>query len=53
MHFAFVTEGLADCVKCIQICEVENLIKDDDQGLMNEVWCLINNYYSSLIKNNL
>lgn len=58
MHSTFVTEGLADCVKCIQICEVENVTKvddddDDDQGLLNEVWYLTNNSCSGLIKNNL
>jgi len=25
MHTTFVTEGLSDFVKCIQICEIENL----------------------------
>lgn len=28
-HTTFITDGLADCVKYIQICEIEN-VQDDD-----------------------
>lgn len=37
MHTTFVTEGLTDCVKYIQICEIENVQDDNNQQTLNEV----------------
>lgn len=36
IHTTFVTEGLTDCVKHIQICEIEN-VQEDIQQMLNEV----------------
>jgi len=36
MYTKFVTEGLADCVENIQICEIENL--QDDYVNVEQVW---------------
>jgi hypothetical protein len=33
-HTTFITDGLADCIKSIQICEVENLQEDDNHERM-------------------
>lgn len=46
VHTSFVTEELIniDCVKQIQICEIENVLLEDDnvQQILNQVWfCII------------
>lgn len=43
MHTTFVTEGLSDFVKCIQICEIENVHDIEDvEPMMIEVSNVIN-----------
>lgn len=38
-HTKFVTEGLADCVESLQICEIEDVKENDDiQLVFNMVW---------------
>lgn len=38
IHTSFVTEGLADCVERIQICEIENLLEDySTKQILNQV----------------
>lgn len=50
----FFTEGLADCVEQIQICEIENAQEDNDiQLVFNSVWFLINNFWPIIIKINI
>jgi len=43
MHTTFVTEGLSDFVKCIQICEIENLHDIENvERMVIEVRSLLN-----------
>lgn len=42
LHTTFVTEGLIDCVKHIQICEIENNQDDNIQHIV--VWILIDEF---------
>lgn len=42
-HTTFVTDGLSDFVKCIQICEIENLLDNENiEQMVIEVCNLIN-----------
>lgn len=50
----FLTEGLADCVEQIQICEIENVQEDNDiQLVFNSVWFSINNFWLIIMKINI
>lgn len=44
IHNTFVTEGLADSVQYIQICEIENVHDDNFQQTFNEVQFFTNNF---------
>lgn len=50
----FLTEGLADYLEQIQICEIENIQEDNDiQLVFNLVWFLINNFWLIIMKTNI
>lgn len=47
LHTTFVTEGLSDFVKCIQVCEIENVHGNENvEKTVVEVWNLINHFLS-------
>lgn len=49
IHTTFVTEGLTDCIKYIQICEIESVQEDDYvQQILNEVWMVFSNQFLTL-----
>lgn len=49
IHTTFITEGLTDYIKHIQICEIESVQEDVCvQQVLNEVWLVYNCQFLTL-----